>query len=72
MALVQGEEGQGTSMPIKDTAKAMIQTKDTEEDESSQPRRMKIDTQLVQQGGDVRMEILRGMMSHRVDVLKNI
>ena len=59
-------------MPIKDIAKALVQTEDVEEGEASQPRRMSIDTQSVQQGGDVRTEILRNMMSHRVEVLKNI
>ena len=33
---------------------------------------MSIDTQLVQQGGDVRIEVLKSMMSHRVDTLKNL
>ena len=33
---------------------------------------MSIDTQSVQRGGDVKIEVLRSMMSHRVDTLKNL
>ena len=65
-------QGQGTLMLTRNVAEALVQTEDTEEEQSSQPRRMSIDTQSVQQGGDVRIEILRSMMSHRVDTLKNL
>lgn len=59
-------------MQVKDTTEVVMKTNDTKEDESSQPRRMSIDTQSVQQGGDVRIEIRKDMLSHRVDVLKKI
>ena len=59
-------------MPARDTAEALVQTEDTEEEQSSQPRRMSIDTRSVQQGEDVRIETLRSMMSHMVDTLKNL
>ena len=49
-----------------------MQTEDTEEEQSSQPRRVSIETLSVQQGDDLRIGILRSMMSHRVDTLKNL
>ena len=66
------EEGQGTPMLTRNVAEALVQTEDTEERKSLQPRRMSIDTQSIQQGGEVRIGILRSMMSHRVDILKNL
>lgn len=72
MAPVQREEGQGTAVQARDTAEAVVQTEEIGEEESSQPRRMSIDAQPVQQGGDLRIEILKSVLSHRVEVLKDI
>ena len=66
------EEEQGTSIPTRNVAEALVQTDDTEEEQSSQPRRVSIDTQSVQHGDDLRIGILRSIMSHRVDTLKNL
>jgi hypothetical protein len=71
-ASTQMEEEQGTSLPSRDVAEAQIQTEETGEEQSSQPRRMSIDTGSVPQGDDLRIGILKSMMSHRVDTLKNL
>ena len=59
-------------MPTRNVVEALVQTKDMEEEKSPQSRRMSIDTQSIQQGGDVRIEVLKSMLSHRVDTLKNL
>lgn len=45
---------------------------DLEEEEALEPRRMSIDAQSTHQGDDIRIDVLRNMMSHRIEVLKNI
>ena len=71
-ASTQMEEEQGTSLPARDIVVAQVQTEETGEEQSSQPRRMSIDTGSVPQEGDLRIGILKSMVSHRIDTLKNL
>lgn len=65
------EEIESQQQPAKDIAEALIQIEDVEE-EALESRRLRIDCQSTQQGGDIRAIVLRNMMSHRIEVLKNI
>lgn len=53
------------------TMEISTQTKELETKET-EPRRMSIDAQIPQQGGEVRETIMKSMIDHRLETLKNI